>query len=118
MAEAYGEHWMKHQLPANMLDSWHDKRDKAVRAGEIEQPLIDYADFSDYRSIIERKDNWNNVFKPVFRRVDDVRESFQRLFPVRITTMHARIVTLDDELLLRVETRRVLKAIDQFSSNA
>lgn len=118
MSEAYGEHWMKHQLPANMLDSWRDKRDRAVRAGEIDQPLIDYADFSDYRPIIERKDNWNTVFKPVFGRADDVRESFQRLFPVRIATMHARIITLDDELLLRVETRRVLKAIGHFSRNA
>jgi len=33
------------------------------------------------------------------------------MFPIRIATMHARIVTLDDELLLRVETKRVLKAI-------
>ena len=51
------------------------------------------------------------MFKPVFGRAEDVRESFQRLFPVRITTMHARLITRDDELLLLVETKRVLKAI-------
>lgn len=84
---------------------------QAVKGGQPEQPLIDYADFADYRQIIERKDNWNTVFKPVFGRAEDVRESFQRLFPVRIATMHARIVTQDDELLLVVETKRVLKAI-------
>lgn len=111
MRDAFGDDWMKHQLPANMLDAWVAKRDKARAAGEAEQPLIDYADFSDYRPIIERRDNWNKVFKPVFGRAEDVRESFQRLFPIRIATMHARIVTLDDELLLRVETKRVLKAI-------
>ena len=82
-----------------------------MKAGYSEQPLIDYADFTDYRAIIERKDNWNAVFKPVFGRAEDVRESFQRLFPVRITTMHARLITRDDELLLLVETKRVLKAI-------
>lgn len=111
MQDAFGDDWMKRQLPANMLEGWRDKRDKAVKAGEPEQRLIDYADFTDYRAIIERKDNWNTVFKPVFGRAEDVRESFQRLFPVRIATMHARLVTLDDELLLRVETRRVMKAI-------
>lgn len=111
MRAAFGDGWMKRQLPANMLDAWIDKRDKAVKAGHAERPLIDYADFTDYRSIIERKDNWGTVFKPVFGRADDVRESFQRLFPVRIATMHARLITQDDELLLRVETRRVLKAI-------
>lgn len=115
MEDAFGSEWMKRQLPANMLDGWRDKREKALKAGEPEQPLIDYADFTDYRAIIERKDNWNTVFKPVFGRPEDVRESFQRLFPVRIATMHARLVTLDDELLLRVETRRVLKAIENLS---
>lgn len=111
MQDAFGEHWMKRQLPTNMLAAWVDKRDKAVKAGHVEQPLIDYADFTDYRAIIERKDNWNTVFKPVFGRPEDVRESFQRLFPVRIATMHARFITQDDELLLVVETKRVLKAI-------
>lgn len=111
MRDVFGDDWMKRQLPPNMLDAWIDKRDKAVKAGQIEQPLIEYADFTDYRAIIERKDNWNTVFKPVFGRPEDVRESLQRLFPVRIATMHARIVTQDDQLLLLVETKRVLRAI-------
>jgi hypothetical protein len=111
MHAAYGDGWLKRQLPNGMLDNWVAKRDAALKAGQAEHPLIDYADFSDYRQIIERKDNWNTVFKPVFGRPEDIRESFQRLFPVRIATMHARIITLDDELLLLVETRRVLKAI-------
>lgn len=44
-------------------------------------------------------------------RTKDIRESLQRLFPVRIATMHARLTTRDDELLLLVEPKRVLKAI-------
>jgi hypothetical protein len=111
MQAAFGHDWMKARLPPNMLPNWVEKRDKAVAGGQAEQPLIDYADFTDYRLIIERKDNWNTVFKPVFGRVEDVRESFQRLFPVRIATMHARLITQEDQLLLLVETRRVLKAI-------
>jgi hypothetical protein len=111
MSAAFGEGWMKRQLPNGMLDRWIGKREALIKSGQSEHPLIDYADFTDYRQIIERKDNWDQVFKPVFGRPEDVRESFQRLFPVRIATMHARIVTLDDELLLLVETKRVLKAI-------
>jgi hypothetical protein len=90
MQASYGEHWMKHQLPSGMMDAWRAKRDKAVKAGEVERPLIDYADFTDYRQIIERGDNWKTAFKPIFGRPEDVRESFQRLFPVRIATMHIR----------------------------
>lgn len=111
MQAAYGDKWMKQRLPANMLESWIAKRDTAVKAGEAERPLIDYADFSDYRQIIERADNWREVFKPIFGRPEDIRESFQRLQPVRIATMHARIITADDRLLLIVETKRVLRAV-------
>ncbi|MFZ6770695.1 Swt1 family HEPN domain-containing protein [Undibacterium sp. Di26W] len=112
MEAEFGSDWMKHQLPPNMLDGWKDKKQKATKAGHKEYMLIEYADFSDYKTIIEKKDNWNKVFMPIFGRPEDIRESFQRLFPVRIATMHARIITRDDELLLQVETKRVLKAIE------
>jgi hypothetical protein len=52
-----------------------------------EQPLIAYADFSDYLPIIERADNWNRIFKAVFNRKIDVQESFIRLHLIRICTM-------------------------------
>lgn len=113
LSEVFGPDWMKTQLPKDMLEGWMDKREKAIRAGQPEYPLIDYADFTDYKPIIERKDNWNRVFRRVFGRPEDIRESFQRLFPVRIATMHARIITQEDELLLLVEVGRVIKAIGQ-----
>ena len=111
MREAFGDDWMRHRLPPTMLEQWRAKRDKAKASGRTEAPLIHYADFADYQMIIERSDNWKAVFKGIFRRQEDMRESFQRLYPIRIATMHARAVTQDDELLLVVETRRVLKAI-------
>ena len=65
----------------------------------------------DYVTIITQKNNWNEVFEPVFSRPTFVQESFQRLYPIRICTMHARMITQDDELYLYVETKRVLSAI-------
>jgi hypothetical protein len=111
MSAAFGDSWMKHQLPSGMLDRWMQKREIAIKTGEGDRPLIDFSDFTDYKAIIERTDNWKRIFKQFFGRPEDVRESFQRLYPVRIATMHARIVTLDDKLLLMVETKRVLRAI-------
>jgi hypothetical protein len=46
-----------------------------------------------------------------FGRPESVRESFQRLYPIRLDTMHARPITQDDELLLYVETRRLVKIL-------
>ena len=88
-----------------------DKRQKALDFGEPERPLIAYADFTDYVTIITRKDNWKAVFEDVFRRAESVTESLQRLYPIRICTMHARLITQDDELYLYVETKRILAAI-------
>lgn len=112
--EKSGPKWMKQRIHGDMLAIWRTKKEAAMKAGYPEQPLIDYADFSDYRVIIERQDNWEQAFKPLFGRAEDIRESFQRLYPVRIATMHARILTLDDHLLLLVETRRVLKVVERY----
>jgi hypothetical protein len=111
MKAAFGDNWIKQRVPACILQAWTEKRQKAKDSGEREWPLIAYADFGDYVQIITRRDNWKDVFEPVFGRVAFVQESFQRLFPIRICTMHARPITQDDELYLYVETRRLLAAI-------
>ena len=111
MISTFGQSWIKQKIPGEMKASWEDKKEKARAAGEPERPLIEYADFTDYQKIIERKDNWQNVFGAVFKRPALIQESLQRLYPIRICTMHARIITQDDELYLCAETRRILKAI-------
>ncbi|TYO64484.1 hypothetical protein FXV83_21665 [Bradyrhizobium hipponense] len=77
------------------------------------EPLIAYADFTDYIKIIERSDNWKRVFAAAFNRRESVQESFFRLFPIRISVAHARIITLDDEMYLKVEMHRLSKAIEE-----
>lgn len=63
--------------------------------------------------IIIRKDNWERVFEPVFRHPSLVQKSFQRLHPIRVCTMHACLITQDDELYLHVEAMRLLRAMDE-----
>ena len=111
MQAAFGEDWIKHQVPGPIHQAWLDKQRKARDNGEPERLLIDYADFTDYVPIIIRKDNWQAVFQPVFNRKELVRESFQRLYPIRRSVMHSCIIIQDDELYLHAETKRLLKAI-------
>ncbi|MBS0533125.1 MAG: hypothetical protein JSR72_03620 [Proteobacteria bacterium] len=115
MAAQFGEHWIKHRVPGEIRKKWQEKRELARSRGEKEWPLIAYADFTDYVPIITRSDNWDAVFKPVFYRPESIIESFQRLYPIRICTMHARIITQDDELYLQVELKRILQAISEQS---
>ncbi len=112
MTAACGADWIRHRVPGPMRKEWKDKRDKALASGEPEKPLIAYADFTDYEQIIVRNDNWKEVFELVFQRKTSVQESLQRLYPIRICTMHARIITQDDELFLHSETLRLRRAID------
>lgn len=111
MTRAFGADWPRHRLPNGMYDQWRAKKRKGQESGAAEWPLITYADFTDYVLVICRGDNWREVFAAFFRRPESVRESFQRLHPIRLDTMHARPITQDDELLLYVETRRLAKMI-------
>ena len=111
MTAIVGPNWIKSRVPGNMRLDWKDKRTKALDSGEPERPLIAYADFTDYVQLIVRRDNWDEVFESVFRRKALVQESLQRLYPIRICTMHARIISQDDELYLHAETRRLLIAM-------
>ena len=111
LTRAFGPDWAKHRLPNGIYDSWQEKKRKAEEAGAEERALIEYSDFTDYAPILCRRDNWREVFRPFFGREESVRETFQRLHPVRLDVAHARLVTQDDELLLRVEVRRLEKAI-------
>lgn len=112
MTATVGENWIKHRVPGDMRRRWKDKQTRALDEGEPKQPLISYADFTDYVTLIVRGDNWDQVFASVFRRKSLVQESLQRLYPIRICTMHARIVSQDDELYLHAETTRLLIAMD------
>ena len=111
MKTAFGEQWDRHRVPGDIRERWEQKKQIARDNGEQDRLLITYADFTDYVVIITRRDNWSDVFASVFGRVESVRESFQRLYPIRLCTMHARIITQDDELYLHVETLRLLKAM-------
>ena len=111
MTKAFGPDWPRHQLPNNKYDEWKTRMETAGRSGAPSRPLITYADFTDYVLIICKRDNWEQVFGPVFERRESVRESFQRLHPIRRDTMHARPITQDDELLLYVETKRLMQCI-------
>jgi len=111
MTRAFGANWPNRRLPNGFYDDWKEKKRKAEEAGAEERPLVDYADFTHYVQLICRTDNWREVFKQFFIRPESLRESFQRLHPIRLDIAHARLITQDDELLLCVEVKRLVKVI-------
>ena len=109
MEAKFGTNWIKQRVPGKMREKWLDKQRRDT--GNLNWPAIAYADFTDYVTIITRNDNWRELFEPTFVNKDSVQESFRRLHPMRVTTMHARLITEDDELYMHVEMKRILTAI-------
>jgi Swt1-like HEPN len=108
----YGHKWIKTRVPGDIRAAWQEKKAAAADAGNADEPLINYADFTDYVKIIVRADNWKECFESIFGRKELVQESLLRLHPLRLKTMHARILSEDDELWLRSELRLMIKRID------
>jgi hypothetical protein len=113
MTEKYGPDWERHRCYGNgkVYQQWVEKRDKAVQSGLKPKRLIQYADFTEYAGLITKADNWEEVFKGAFGRPESVRESFHRLGPVRLCTMHARPITKTEIMLASAEITRLLIAI-------
>jgi len=111
MTAAFGADWPKHRLPNGLYEKWTEKKQASEKKSEAKWPVIFYADFTDYELVICKRDNWREVFAARFERPESVRESLQRLYPIRMCTMHARAITQDDELFLYVEARRLVKAL-------
>lgn len=102
----YGENWVK-RLPPDVLADWNAKQEKAKQHSDDEYPLIVFADFTHYEKIICKKDLFREVFSVFFARMEDARESFQRLYGIRLSVMHGRYVTKADQLLVYSEVTRL-----------
>jgi hypothetical protein len=115
MTHNCGTDWERHRCHGNgkIYQLWIQKRDKAIQSGVKPERLIQYADFTEYADLITRTDNWDEVFKNVFGRQESVRESFFRLAPVRLCTMHARPITKTELMLATAEITRLLIAIGE-----
>lgn len=110
MTTQYGPDWPRKRLDPRLYENWEFKKRRAESSGVI-LTFIEVADFTDYETIICKQDHWREVFETRFKKKESVRESLQRLQPIRLAAMHARIVTKEDELYLIAEVVRLFTAI-------
>ena len=74
MTQKFGCGWPRHRVPEDTYKAWQAKKDQHHEKDGIDNPLIWYADFTDYLKIIVRKDNWREVFQRVFQRRESIEE--------------------------------------------
>lgn len=117
MSARFGKDWLKHRADGKWREELVKRRETDIANGRKPSPLIDYADFPDYARIIERNDNWKEVFSTVFIIKVAFSETMRRLALVRNPTAHFRIVTIEDLLIFAVEARHLNRGLDGAASD-
>src|SRR4029077_18927016 len=73
LGDKFGALWWKIRLPPDVLKSFKEGRsyEKGIKWSEIvpHHPLY-YVEFPDLKKIIQRSDNWRDVFEPVLKNKD------------------------------------------------
>lgn len=107
MMAKLGPKWNKQRVPGTTVTGWRARRQTGLDNSRTASRLFDYAGFEDYRAIIEQKDNWAEVFEPIFKVKTSILETLRRLSLIRNPDAHYRIVTIEDFLDLHTEGRRL-----------
>lgn len=112
MLAQFGQGWIKHQVPGDVRARWEQRKESDLAAGGGGKAhVMEFSDLGDCLAIIIRGDNWRGLFSFHFNSKESIKESLQRLLPIRNAIAHSRAVTEIDELYVRVETHRVMTAI-------
>jgi len=101
----YGERWYKKRLPPDILDKFRKTMDyeRSIKWIQlIPHHPIYYLDFPDLKKIIERNDNWKEIFEDLFgRRKEVIISIFSELEPIRNKVAHNRKTGEMDLLIVK-----------------
>jgi len=86
-----------------VLWAWHNQ--KGIHP-------VHFLDFKDYAQIITEDNNWNTVFKGVFKDKDSLSLRLKMLEPIRNAIAHSRELTKEEYEELQVFTREVIRLIE------
>ena len=88
-----GPYWYKKRLPGDVLEKCRKgiEYERSTKWSQLvpHHPIY-YGDFADLRKIIERQDNWGNVFERVFSRKDILVSTLGELEFIRNKVAHNR----------------------------
>ena len=94
LEKCYGKKWWKAEgVYEDIKEYCEEKRNREIEKGKKEEPLIlNYADFSHYSKIIAKRNNWDKIFKHLFKDETDrsVESRFVDLKKLRDITHHHR----------------------------
>jgi len=119
-----GSLWYKHRLPGGDENSPLEKYRKGIDVERntiwtqsVPQHPIYYIDFPHLKMIIERRDNWEDVFKHIFSRKDILSSALSELEFIRNKIAHNRKATCKDVEIVKAAYAKLSAAIGERKFN-
>jgi len=104
----------KQRLPPDVLDAFRQaigyERGITWTSLVPHHPLY-YIDFPDIRKVIDKADNWRDLFKPVFGRKGMVLECLAAIEPIRNRVAHNRLLSQADLAIVSRASQQLSSAV-------
>lgn len=107
LAKRYGKRWWNQRIPSDIKDNHGERKGtKSKKIEDLEELRLKghdsedlheifYTYFPDLKKIIEKRDNWQEVFEDIFGR-RDVLVKLDELYPLRNIIAHNRYLTKEN----------------------
>jgi len=109
-----GSRWWKQRLPPDVLKVYRKGREyvRNIRWCQLvpHHPIY-YIEFPDLKKVIQRSDNWREVFKSVFVREEVLIGTLTELEPIRNKIAHNRKATTADWRIVEGAYHKIAAAI-------
>ena len=111
-----GAFWYKERLPGEILQAYREARDYERRTKWLQlvphHPIY-YLDFPHLRIVIERSNNWEDVFRELFDRRDVFVATLNELEPIRNRVAHNRKVSTPDLRVAEAAYAKIAAAVGE-----
>jgi len=107
--------WWKQRIPEDIREEARKRKERNEKhIGASNHHLIFYVDFPDYKKIITRNDNWNDVFQNVFGNKQLLSSKLEELEPIRNAISHPRDLTSLEERRLKLSSEEIIITIKNY----
>jgi DNA sulfur modification protein DndB len=113
--EKISKNWWKERIPSDVQEKAKQNLQKSQSpwpwvTDENRSPIF-YIDFPDYSKIMQRRDNWNEIFLKIFKDPNIILSKLKELEDIRNKIAHSRNLNAQESTTLNLYTTQILKVI-------
>jgi len=111
-----GPKWWKQRLPLDVQEAYQKGRttERNIKWCQLipHHPLY-YIEFPDLKKVIERNDNWKDVFQPLLKKKEVIISTLTELEPIRNKIAHNRKATEGDLRIVEASYQKIVSGIGE-----